>query len=134
MRLEVSSCNKDLLSLITKELCRIGYAAHLSEKPVRRKGEAIGYGPYNEDFWRLSLTRSDEVPMLLRSLPLRHREKVAKKELAVRSRNMPWVDVANQVQALRGLIETEVHDCVEAAERIYLNRHRKMIETASPLV
>jgi hypothetical protein len=134
LRVEVSSCNRDLLLLIAEKLRRIGYGAYLSEKPVRRKGEKVGYGPYNEDFWRLSLTRSDEALRLLRSLPLRHREKVAKKELALRCRKMPWVDVASQVRALRASIEAEVDDCVEAAKRIYLNRHRKMIETTSPVV
>jgi hypothetical protein len=134
LRVEVSSCNRDLLLLIAEKLRRMGYGAYLPEKPVRKKGETIGYGPYNEDFWRLCLTRSDEALKLLRSLPLRHREKVARKELALRCRKMPWVDVANQVQALRASIEAEVNECVQAAERTYLNRHRKMIEAASPVV
>lgn len=134
VRVEVSSCNRHLLFLITEKLSRMGYGVHLSEKPVRKKGETIGYGPYSEDFWRLSLTRSDEALRLLRFLPLRHREKLARKELALRCRKMPWVDVANQVQALRASIEAEVSDCVQAAERTYLNRHRKMIEPASPVV
>lgn len=134
LRVEVSSCDRDLLLLIAEKLRRFGYGAHLSDKPVRRKGETIGYAPYSADFWRLSLTKSDEALRLLQSLPLRHREKVAKKELALRCRKMPWVAVANQVQALRASIEAEVDDCVQAAERTYLNSHRKMIETASPVV
>jgi hypothetical protein len=134
LRIEVSSCNRNLLLLIAEKLRQLGYEVYLPEKPVRRKGEVVGYGPYNEDFWRLSLARSDEVLKLLRSLPLRHREKVAKKELAIRCRNMPWVDVYDQVQALRASIKAEVIDCVEAAKRTYLNKHGKKVEAASPVV
>jgi len=55
LKVEVSSCNRSLLLLIAGKLRQIGYDIYLPETPVRHKGEVIGYGPYNENFWRLSL-------------------------------------------------------------------------------
>lgn len=134
LRIEVSSCNKELLLLISEKLRSLGYHVHLPDRPVRRRGENIGYGPYADDFWRLSVSRSDEALRILKSIPLRHREKVAKKELAITSRNMPWVEVAPQVLTIRLSIKSEVRDCVKAAERTYLNKHEKLPEAISPVV
>ena len=134
LRIEVSSCDKNLLLLVAGKLRRLGYQVYLPEKPLRKKGEVIGYGPYNEDFWRLSLTRSREALRLLTVLPLRHREKVARKDLAIRFLGMPWEYAVDQVLALRASIKAEVQESVKTAERIYLNKHGKLVEANSPVV
>jgi hypothetical protein len=55
-----------------------------------------------KDYWRIALARFDECRTLLRDLPIRHSEKVARKELALGlGRDSRWGDVGPVMRRLR---------------------------------
>lgn len=132
--LEVCSGDHDLLCSILTQLRRLGYHPCLPEKPARRKGEIKGYGPYNADFWRLSINRKEEVLKLLSSLPIRHKEKTMKRELAIECHPSSWNDIAHRVRALRLSVKAEVSASVDEARRTYLNKRQNICGNHSPVV
>src|SRR5208283_700281 len=73
--LELANNNLPLLESCRARLSDLGYHATIPQEPYHRKGEFVGFGRYNRDCYRLSLTRRAEVISLLISLNLRHREK-----------------------------------------------------------
>jgi len=125
--LEISSNNLRLLKFFHVQLRRLGYHPKLPSKPARTKGEIIGYGPYTRSFWRLSITRTYEAVKLLSSLPIKHKEKVLKRELAIQCHDKPWKDVSEQIKALRQTIKKEVKICIEEAKKAYLTGHKGSI-------
>lgn len=125
--LEISSNDLRLLKFFHVQLRKLGYHPNLPSKPARTKGEIIGYGPYTQSFWRLSITRTCEALKLLSYLPIKHKEKVLKRELAIQCHGKPWKDVSEQIKALRQAIKKEVKVCIEEAEKAYLIGHKGSI-------
>lgn len=125
--LEISSNNLRLLRFFYVKLRRLGYHPNLPSKPARSKGDMIGYGPYTKNLWRLSVTRTDEAVKLLSSLPIKHKEKVLKKEIAIQCHDKPWKDVSAQAEDLRQTVKKEVKTCINEAKKAYLTRHKGSI-------
>lgn len=101
VRLDLDNCDLPLLSWCFDELAKLGYHPTMLNHPIRRKGTVVGYGPYGSDFWRLSIMRKSDALKLLSALPLRHGERLAMKELALRLHMMPWESVMPTVRGLR---------------------------------
>lgn len=123
IRMDVSSCDVSLLRIIDAKLHAFGYNSHMSTGPLRLKGESVGYGPYGADFWRLSLSRNAEVARLLRTLPLRHSEKVQKRDLAIRYSGRQWSEASAIVRRLRMDLRGAVKESVSEAKQSYLHSH-----------
>ena len=73
---------------------------------------------YNEDYYVIDVYRKEESLHLLKKLPLRHPEKIAKKELmfSIAQRGLVrWKDVENEVIQLRERIQKSVQlkKCLE---------------------
>jgi hypothetical protein len=81
--------------------------------------------PRRKDYWCLTLSRFEQVQSLLKTLPVRHPEKMEKKDLALKiKKGTPWREVSNEVEEIRSRIKQDVElFCREAKEK-YLKRHR----------
>lgn len=78
-----------------------------------------------KDYWRVAVAVFEDCQALLRSLPLRHPEKRARKELALSIRKgMRWESVLPQVQSLRDSVRADRDRFVEVARRTYLASHQ----------
>jgi len=122
--MEVSSNDLGLLTFFDDQLRKLGYNPCFPSKLAHMVGDVVGYGPYTQNFWRLYVNRTKEAVKLLSSLPIKHREKMLKRELAIQYHSKPWKDVSLRVRALRQRIREEVRMCVKEAKRTYLTRHK----------
>jgi len=81
---------------------------------------------YNADFWNITLQRTSEAQELLKELPVRHEERIARKELALTVRpGTRWSEVESRIHALRTSIRTRVAAFVLAAEDTYNQTHQR---------
>lgn len=79
-----------------------------------------------KDYWRVMVANFDESQSLLRTLPLRHREKVEKKQLALSiTKGDAWDLVRGRVSSLRDSVREERVLFTREAELDFLNRHGK---------
>lgn len=118
--LEVANNNLGFLKFYKRGLDKLGYSPTISPSPYHEKGQVIGFGKYNRDLWRLSMMRNTEVMGLLSLLPIQHREKIWKRELANLCYDKPWKYNSNLVRALRQQIKGEVRTSVGKAKKAYL--------------
>jgi hypothetical protein len=80
--------------------------------------------PKRKAEWRVLVARFEEVQSLLRRLPLRHREKLARREIALSvAKGDPYEKVAESVSSLLKAIKKEVHEYTRQAELEYLRMH-----------
>jgi len=107
------SQNLDLLLEIKSKLKSIGY--HLSIHKSHSKGH-ISYHKnvkfqYNRNYYTLETYKKEETLDLLGKIPIRHPEKIAKKNLIFdiyRRKLVLWKDIENQVKELREKIRQSV--------------------------
>lgn len=118
--------NEDLrlLAHIKNELVRAGYRP---TGPYLQAAEGyVTQGmriPYNSDMWSLCLQRAEEVRDVLKLMPLRHEEKVLRKELALRMEGgARWTDIEGKVRYLQNQIRDDVRTYVANAEAAYKKR------------
>ncbi|MDA4113164.1 MAG: LAGLIDADG family homing endonuclease [Thaumarchaeota archaeon] len=107
--LDIGSVNYCLLGSIRKALSIFGYHA---TGPYRgnSSGFTTPYGiTYSRDMWHLYVQRTKEAQLLVMSLPNKHAEKIAQKEMAVSIR-LPskWTDNALKYQKIRETIREKV--------------------------
>jgi len=78
---------------------------------------------YTKDMWNVCLQRAEEVRRISRLLPLRHKEKIDKNDLAqqIPSRAR-WEEYAPSVLALRNSIKRDVRNHISRAELEYKKR------------
>jgi hypothetical protein len=121
--------NLGLMWFVHRAMSSLGYhplEPYLDkEKGFRSPGYHI---EMKKDYWRVLLARFEEAQAFLRGLPLRHREKIAKRDYAVTlSLGQPWDEVHPRVQAIRASIKLERDSFVAEAEKTYLAnpRHQK---------
>jgi len=126
VKLSLIFSNEDLrlLSHIKSGLATAGY---YPTGPYMRaaKGHVTRgwYIRYNSEMWSLHLQRAEEVREVLGLLPLRHKEKILRKEIALSL--LPgtrWMDAESRIRSLRDRIERDVVEYVANAEIAYKKR------------
>jgi hypothetical protein len=116
----LTNLNEVLLHRIEERLVKDGYSPKL-----RRFSQIPSRGVVNggEYIFRLSLWRYQEVRQILTGLPLRHGEKLAKRELALslayRARKSERQALIEQWKELREGIRRERDSCVKQAEMAF---------------
>jgi hypothetical protein len=117
--------NIELLDFVHKCLTELG---HKPLRPYLDKPKGFRSPGFNiemkKDYWRVMIANFDESKSLLRKLPLRHREKIAKQELALSiEKGEPWTHVKDRIVALRNKIKNERVQFTQQAEQEFLRRH-----------
>jgi hypothetical protein len=100
IRLPIHNTSVALLEFIVRELRRTGYSPRglQPNKPEGAISSKWGI-PRRKDYWRVVLLDLDQSQSLLRRIPLRHREKVEMKQLALSLRRGDyWRDVSPRVK------------------------------------
>ena len=78
-----------------------------------------------KDYWKIALANFVEVQSLLREVPIRHREKQERRELALGiTLGQPWATVEAGVKSLRRRHIEERDQFVNQAQRSYLSKHK----------
>jgi hypothetical protein len=118
----------DLIRCVQKWLGHLGYRAldpYLDKKiGFRSPGFHI---EMKKNYWRLMVATFEEAQNLLLKLPLMHREKTAKRNLALSiKKGTLWSDVAPKRDGLRKSVNDEVSAFTKQAEEDYLRRHPAM--------
>jgi hypothetical protein len=128
----ISSEDKTILDSIWGKLRNMGF--HPSLRKLRKTGETNTFNGnisrYGKDIWMLRLKRRKEVIKLLEMLPLRHSEKVRKKQMMLKLRDKVYIkDVESAVKRLREEIKDEVQRYVREAEEMYLKKKHDFSRT-----
>jgi hypothetical protein len=94
---------------------------------IKLKLIQMGYHPRlhpgNKGTTVLVLSRKNEIVKLLQLLPLRHREKIRKRQLLLTTRSATyWDEIKDKVSALKGEIEREIKSYVREAKEEFLKR------------
>ncbi|MDA4128033.1 MAG: hypothetical protein OK422_00980 [Thaumarchaeota archaeon] len=119
--------NTDLLLLETAKrgLGLLGYQIRGPTLSKRKGTKTKRYGiERKKDYWMIGIQSFARCQELLRRLPLRHAEKVSKKELAMApSSRDSWSWVGPKMEEIRQKIKKDRDMYVAEAERIYLENH-----------
>jgi hypothetical protein len=116
---EFSLINMDetLLRKISARMSEFGFTPHLS---MSKQSEDRGVLNGADHIWRLALWKYDEVVALLKRLPIRHPEKKAKAEIALRLGFRPDPEARNSLieewEALKASIKADCLRYVESAK------------------
>jgi hypothetical protein len=77
-------------------------------------------------YWRVMVARFDEAQLLLSRLPLRHKEKVEMKEVALSvAKGDLYSKVADQVSCLKRSFKSQTEKFTQQAELEFLSRHKE---------
>jgi hypothetical protein len=121
----VYNTNLELVQFLKRALTELGFKP-LGPYLDKRKGTITSKYKIErkKDYWKVVLARFGEVQSLLRRLPIRHREKVARKQIALSlTIGELWVNVEPRVKNLRASIAAERNGFVQEAEAKYAERH-----------
>jgi intein/homing endonuclease len=115
----------DLIQCVQKWLVHLGYRAldpYLDKKiGFRSPGFHI---EMKKNYWRVMVGTFEEAQDFLLKLPLVHRERTAKRNLALSiKKGTLWSEVAPKRDALRKSVDDEVAAFTKQAEEDYLRRH-----------
>ena len=121
--------NLALLGFVRRSLLSFGFRP-LEPYLDKKKGfRSPGYKiEMKKDYWRVMLCRFEECQAFLGVLPVRHKEKVAKKAIALSLQiGQPWVESGPRVEGPRKATKSERDLFVGEAQRVYLAnpRHRQ---------
>jgi hypothetical protein len=118
--------NVQLLSFLERALIATGYTPGNIRISKREGARMSKYKiPHRKDYWQLGLSKFVECQSFLKIVPLRHREKIQKAELAVSlSYRQPWSEVQKKYIALRECIHAERDLFVAEAERVFKASHQ----------
>jgi len=82
---------------------------------------------FNDDFWEIVIGRKEDIPRFLREVPLRHKDKIKKKNIIFDTKDATrWSEVESEVMALRKRISDEITRCKLEAEVEYQRRHSSL--------
>lgn len=131
IRLPIHNTNVGLLKFVVRRLRFLGYMPRGLQLNKRKGSKTSKWGiPHRKNYWTVRLLNLDQSQSLLRKLPLRHREKVAMKELALSlKRGDYWKDVSGRVKALRNSFGLETQRFVQQAMEDFAKRHKNKTET-----
>ena len=115
----------DLLRFVHDAIGLLGFNPLLPYLDKKRGSRSPGYKiELKKDYWRVQVCRFEDSLGLLRSLPMRHREKIAKKALALTlSIGEPWSAVGPKVESVRASINAERDGFVAKAEAAFRVGH-----------
>lgn len=116
----IASEDISILCSIRDKLRSMGF--HPSLWKLRKAGEFNTFNGkiscYRKDHWMLRLKRRKEVIKLLGMLPLKHQEKVRKRQMMFELQDKVYIaDVEKAVQRFRDGIENEVRQYMHAAKK-----------------
>jgi len=115
----------DLVTFVHSAWIGLGYTA-LGPYLDKEKGTVTTkYGIRRQkDYWKVCVAKFEQAQALLTQLPIRHREKRARKSIALeRSIGDSWASVQPEVESLRLSIKSERDSFVREAEMKYLVSH-----------
>jgi hypothetical protein len=119
-----NNSNLSLLNWMRERLREMDYPTSLclnKKKGVRSKRYGI---IHRQDYWQLSMSGIPRVQVFLRSIQIRHREKMGRTHIALSVRpGGRYEDVILSVTSLRAKIKEEVKWFVRKAEIEFLNKH-----------
>jgi len=123
----------ELLRFIYGCLVKLGYGPLGPYLDKKRGTLTSKYGIVRrKDYWKIALARFDQVQDLLPRLPIRHPEKVPRKQLALSlALSQPWDDVAPRIEELRKSIRLGRDAFVGEARASYLEHHSSKKEARS---
>ncbi|HMD79280.1 MAG TPA: LAGLIDADG family homing endonuclease [Nitrososphaerales archaeon] len=118
--------NLELMWFVHKAITSLGF--HPLEPYLdKKKGfRSPGYHiEMKKDYWRVMIARFEECQRFLESVPLRHLEKVQKKNLAASLvLGLSWKETGPRVQAIRSAIKSDRDMFVALAQKKYLDNPR----------
>jgi hypothetical protein len=117
----------DLVRFAYYCLKQLGYRPMEPYLDKRAGGESSGFHiERKKDYWRLQLGRFDEAQSLLQRLPLRHREKIERKRLALSIfKGEDYEDIGAKVSSLAKSFKEEARQHTRMAELEFLARHQE---------
>lgn len=121
----VYNTDYDLVDFVKRAWTRLG---HTSLGPYLDKEKGTTTSKYRierkKDYWKVVVARFDEAKRLIRSLPIRHREKKARAAIAVDvNLGDPWANVRPKLESLRRSIKSERDQFVSQAEAQFRATH-----------
>lgn len=120
--------NLELMQFVFKGIQSLGFRPLRPYLDKKKGFRSPGYHiEMKKDYWRVLVARFEECQRLLRILPLKHPEKVEKRELAIKLEpGQPWKETGPQVQRIRASIKSARDAFVAEAQTIYAAnpRHR----------
>lgn len=127
--------NRELLTFIKTSLERLGFHPL---GPYLDKSAGTSTSKYGivrrKDYWKLVLAIFGEVQDLVREVPIRHREKVLRKEIALSiNPGQKWATVEPRVLALRCDIRSGRDDFLALAETEFKKKHPSLTGEVSPV-
>jgi len=107
--------------------------AQLGFRPMKpylhRKAGGVSTGFHLEmkkDYWRVMVGRFEEAQLLVRRLPLRHKEKVEMKEVVLSiAKGDLYNKVAERISCLKGTFKSQTASFTRQAEIEFLARHKE---------
>ena len=121
--------NLELMYFVHNAIARLGFRPLLPYLDKAKGFRSPGYRiEMKKDYYRVLLARFEECQAFLKSLPIRHDEKVTKRTLACAiSFRQSWIDVRHQVEDIRASIKAGRDAFVLEAQRLYLSKpHRRL--------
>jgi hypothetical protein len=117
----------DLVRFAYNCLDELGYRPMEPYLDKRSGGGSSGFHiERKKDYWRLQLGRFDEAQSLLRRLPLRHREKIERKRLALSVfKGEDYEVIGAKVSSLARSFKEEARQYTRQAELEFLARHQE---------
>ena len=117
--------SRELLEFIKSGLSKLGYQP---VGPYLDKEKGTTTSKYKierkKDYWKLVLARFEQSQDLFRRLPLKHSEKVARKEIALKIElGQRWETVEPTLKAFRDSLRADRDEFVKLAERVYRENH-----------
>jgi hypothetical protein len=123
VRLGVYNSNVPLLETIIRESRRIQYNFD-GPYLLKEKGTVTPFGiRYTKDLWHTDLQQTRPAQQLLLELPVRHPEKVRRKELALQVGQRSWNEIEAELLELKKRIKEDVTRFRAEAESRYRLRH-----------
>ena len=118
--------NVELITFVFHSLKGLGFRPSPPYLDKKRGFVTPGYHiEMKRDYWRVVLSRFEECKRLLGRLPIKHREKVQKRTLALGlALGQSWIEVGPRVQGLRMTIKASRDAFVAEAQRVYLANPR----------
>ena len=117
-----------LIKFVHFGICSQGFRPQDPYLDKERGFRSPGYHiEMKKDYWRVVIGRFEEAQGFLKILPIRHPEKIQKRELALSIKpGQPWESTAPESERIRSAIRSARDAFVAEAERAYLAnpRHR----------
>jgi hypothetical protein len=124
----LTNMDVDLLRRVAGRLSTMGLHARVRLSP-QKKDRGVKNG--GQAIWKLSLWRFDEVSNIVRTLPIRHREKMEKKSLVLRleyrQSAIERASLIGEWDKLRASFKDERSACITAAQSAYRGKNTAQI-------